>query len=292
MTPTQQMIEDFQSRHQAISIEKKELPWRRHLGLSVIGKECHRAIWMDFRWSYLSDFPPFVVRLFDRGHREEERFVGYLRSVGVKVEEVHPETGAQFKTSHCDGHVGGSIDGFAFGFSEYPNEWVILEFKTHSLKSFDDMVKKGVKRSKPQHYGQVQTYMRKFSLKRAFYMAVNKNNDELYSEWIQLDEDYADALLDLSVEMVYGPMPDRIALSSTDYRCRICDHRPVCWHRSGAEPAHNCRTCEHSFPNKAGTWGCNFNGVGEDLDCYNPCSAWVKRNEFVKPQEIIISLKM
>lgn len=292
MTPTQQKIEDFQSLHQAISIDKKELPWRPHLGLSIIGQECSRKTWMDFRWSFQPDFPPNVIRLFDRGHREEPRFVNYLRVLGIKVEEVHPETGKQFKTSHCDGHVGGSLDGFAYGFVEYPNEWVILEFKTHSLKSFDDLVKKGVKGSKPQHYGQMQGYMRKFKVKRAYYMAVCKNDDRLYTEWVQLDEAYADGLLDLSVELVYGPIPDRIALSSTDHRCRFCDHKPVCWFRSGAEPALNCRTCDHSYPNKQGTWGCTFNGVEADLDCYNPCGSWTKRAEYIKPQDIVISLKM
>lgn len=291
MTPTQQLIEDFQAQHQAVSLEKKELPWRKHLGMSQLGAECSRSLWYKFRWSVRPNFPPNVVRLFERGHREEERFVGYLRSVNIKVQEFHPETGQQFRTSHADGHVGGSCDGFGFGFIEYPNEWVILEFKTHGEKSFKDLVSKGVKMSKPVHWHQMNLYMRKWKLTKAFYMAVNKNTDELYTEWVTLDANAADEKLALSVDVVYGPIPERVALSSSDYRCRFCDERSLCWHRSGAEPARNCRTCIHSVPAKEGTWNCTYNS-SEDIDCYNPCGAWEKRPEFNKPADVIMALQL
>lgn len=288
-TPTQQAIEDFQTVTQAISLEKKELPFRDHLGMSQIGEECARKLWYNFRWSVQPSFPPNIVRLFDRGHREEERFIGYLESVGIKVQAIHPETGKQFNYKHADGHMGGSLDGFGFGFREYPNEWVVLEFKTHSDKSFTDLVKKGIKKSKPVHWAQVQMYMGKSGMTKAFYMAVNKNNDELYSEWVLFDQQFYEERLAVGEEVVYGEIPERIALTSSDYRCRFCDNRPLCWHRSGAEPAHNCRTCMHSFPNKNGNWTCGYSGA-ENIDCFNPCGAYHKRDEYVKPQDIIIAL--
>lgn len=292
-TKTQEQIEDFQSRHLAVSLEKKELPFRNHLGLSGIGNECARAVWLDFHWATRPTFPSNVVRLFNRGHREEEVFVEYLRSVGVQVQEIHPETGKQFKCNYADGHVGGSTDGFGFGFEEYPNEWVLLEFKTHSLKSFEDLIKKGVQRSKIKHYAQVQSYMRSFNLKACYYMAVCKNDDRLYTEWVLLDEAYAAEKIKLAEELVWMEQPpERIALSSTDYRCRFCDHRPVCWNRAGAEPDRNCRTCEHSYPSKTGTWGCSYNNVEADLDCFNPCSAYSKLGVFIKPVDITMTLTL
>ncbi|MNJ07250.1 hypothetical protein D3C81_700850 [compost metagenome] len=288
-TPTQQAIEDFQSKVQAISKEKVQPPFRPHLGMSIIGDECARKLWYEFRWTTQKIFPPNIIRLFDRGHREEERFVGYLESVGIKVQAFHPETGKQFSYPHADGHMGGSLDGFGFGFKEYPNEWVVLEFKTHKDKSFQDMMKKGVKKSKPVHWSQMQMYMGKSGMTKAYYMAVNKNDDELYTEWVMFDKEFYEERLALGEDVVYGAIPERIALSSSDHRCRFCDHRPVCWHRSGAEPAHNCRTCKYSVPNRQGTWTCEYSGA-VDIDCFNPCGAYTKRDEYVKPHDIIIAL--
>lgn len=292
-TATQKAIEDFRELHQAVSLEKKELPFRPHLGLSGIGAECHRKIWLDFRWATRKKVPANVVGLFDRGHSEEPRFVEALRAIGVTVQDVHPETGKQFKCSYANGHVGGSTDGFGVNFPDYADYWALLEFKTHSLKSFEDMCKKGVQLSKPVHYAQVQTYMKSFGVKRCLYMAVCKNDDRLYTEWIDVDEDYAQEKIDLAVDIVYNPaVPDRIALASSDYRCRTCDHRPVCWNKAGSEPDRNCRTCVHSYPNQVGTWGCKFNGVQEDLDCYNPCSAYEKHEVFIPLKDVTMSLTM
>jgi hypothetical protein len=289
-TQTQELIEQWQLLHQSVSLEKKELPFRNHLGLSNIGEPCHRAIWFGFRWTTRMQHPAWLVRLFERGHLEEPRFNTFLRSVGIKVQDVHPETGKQFKASRAFGHVGGSTDGFAYGFVEHPNEWVLLEMKTHSLKSFESLVKKGVKIDKPKHFAQVQVYMRSFKLSKCFYMAVCKNNDNLYSEWIYIDEAFADEKLTLADSIAMSQAaPDRVALSSTDYRCRMCDHRGACWNR--VDPDVNCRTCHHSFPNEQGTWSCAYNG-SSDIDAYNPCGAYTKHEAFIKPEDIIISLKM
>jgi len=44
--------------------------WIRNLGASVIGHECNKYIWLNWRYAIMPDFPPRVLRLFDRGHRE------------------------------------------------------------------------------------------------------------------------------------------------------------------------------------------------------------------------------
>lgn len=293
-TPTQELIEAFHTTHSAVSLAKKELPFRKHLGLSGVGNECSRAVWLGFRWAVQKQFPSNVIRLFNRGHNEEDVFIEYLQAVGVTVQSHHPETGKQFKAEYAGTHVGGSTDGFAYGFTEKPDAWHLLELKTHSLKSFESLVKSGVKRSKPVHWVQVQTYMKSFNLKWCYYMAVCKNDDRLYTEWIELDEEAGEKYINLAIDLVYAEEPpERIALSSTDHRCRsYCDFRDVCWHRNDAEPARNCRTCMHSYPNETGTWGCRYNGVTEDLDAYNPCSAYDKHSAFVKPEPINMSLML
>lgn len=61
--------------------------FRSHLGGSMIGKECMRELVYSFRWSVRSDFSGRMLRLFDRGHKEEFRFVAFLRMIGFEVKE-------------------------------------------------------------------------------------------------------------------------------------------------------------------------------------------------------------
>jgi len=63
---------------------------RNHLGASLIGDECKRKLWYIFRWCYRDMFGDQknrarMQRLFNRGHREEDRFVEWLEGIGVKI---------------------------------------------------------------------------------------------------------------------------------------------------------------------------------------------------------------
>lgn len=61
--------------------------FRNHLGASVIGEDCQRKLWYNFRWIVKPEFEPRVKRLLDRGQREEERIVEYLRGIGCTVNQ-------------------------------------------------------------------------------------------------------------------------------------------------------------------------------------------------------------
>lgn len=72
-------------------------PRRGYLGGSVIGRECERQLWYGFRWcDPAGQFEGRILRLFDRGHREEATFVAELRGIGCKVYDIDPSTGRQF----------------------------------------------------------------------------------------------------------------------------------------------------------------------------------------------------
>lgn len=60
---------------------------RKHLGGSLIGRKCLRELWYSFRWATTKPLSGRMVRLFNRGHREEFRFVEWLRIIGVEVKE-------------------------------------------------------------------------------------------------------------------------------------------------------------------------------------------------------------
>src|SRR3546814_7080313 len=57
--------------------------------------------------------------------------------------------------------------------------------------------------AKPEHYTQMQLYMRKMGLTVALYVAVCKNTDDLYMEIIYLNPEYADQYLDRGDMLVW-----------------------------------------------------------------------------------------
>ena len=112
----------------------------KDLGASLIGRPCERALWMTFRWVEAKKFSGRMLRLFKRGQREEAEFIEELRGIGATVWDKD-ENGKQWTVSACNGHFGGSLDGVATGLPEAPKTVAVLEFKTHSSKSFADLVK-------------------------------------------------------------------------------------------------------------------------------------------------------
>lgn len=58
---------------------------RSHLGASLIGGECKRKLWYIFRWCKAEQFEGRILRLFNRGHLEEDRFIKYLEGIGAEV---------------------------------------------------------------------------------------------------------------------------------------------------------------------------------------------------------------
>ena len=210
---------------------KKELePGRRHLGASVIGEKCPRKIWYAFRRAKVVRHGGRLLRLFNRGHREEDRFIEYLTDIGAQVRQyekrlIHDAPGdwlfeadwdqdapgrdvtgipafeylakeqglprRQFGFVGYKGHFSGSSDGRATPdrlqeFAPFQLEgWGLLEFKTSNDKGFKDLVNKGIATSKPGHYIQMQVYMHKLGLEWGLYMAVNKNDDGIYYEFVR-----------------------------------------------------------------------------------------------------------
>lgn len=228
--------------------------FRSHLGASLIGKECERALWYDFRWTTKAKFPGRVLRLFETGHLAEARLVQNLRRTGATVLEVDPETGRQFRVQAHGGHFGGSLDGIALNLLEAPKTWHVLEFKTHSAKSFADLAAKRVRQSKPQHFAQMQIYMSLTGLTRALYVAVNKDNDDLYIERVEIDTVVSARLLEKAQRVIFAATPlPRISEDPSWYQCRLCDHADVCHGKQAAEI--NCRTCLHATPIDGG-WHC------------------------------------
>ena len=244
--------------------------FRDHLGASLIGKSCQRALWYDFHWVTLPKFSGRILRLFETGHLEEARLARDLRATGATVLEVDPETGRQWRVEAHSGHFGGSLDAVAIGLREAPKTWHVVEFKTHSAESFRDLAAKGVAASKPRHWAQMQIYMNLTDLTRAIYVAVCKDTDALHVECVHADRAAAVQLLVKARRIIEAKRPpSRISDDLAWCECQVCEHRAVCHEGAAAET--NCRTCLHSTPVE-GRWHCaRFNqgidGAAQRIGC-------------------------
>lgn len=228
---------------------------RNHLGASVIGHDCQRFIWSSFRWLKFKIFEGRMLRLFQRGHFEEEKFIKWLRAIGCQVWEVDPSTGKQFKIWGVMGHYGGSTD--AAGMLPYfPDLPMLMEFKTHNSKSFVSLVNKGVVLSKPRHFSQMCSYGKHFQFKYALYCAVNKNDDDFYLEVVELDWNRAHDLMNKAQDIILAKIPpEKISLNPAYFECKMCAYEGICFHGEPVEI--NCRSCKSAEAVENAEWFCN-----------------------------------
>lgn len=230
---------------------------RKHLGASELGAECSRQLWYSFRWFMRPQFSGRQLRLFDRGKREEVRFVEWLRGIGFTV-WTHQDNEKQFHITYAPcGHIGGSLDGVA----NIPNyEPMLLEFKTKGTGSeFNKLKEKGVALVMPKHFKQMSIYGKSYDLKYALYFCINKNDDDLYVEVVELDWELAADLLKRGEDIVNSPVaPHRISDNPAYLECKLCDYNKVCF--QSRKPDVNCRTCKHSRPMPTGEWVCKLGG--------------------------------
>lgn len=232
---------------------------RGYLGGSVIGQECERRLFYDFRWANPPEvFPARMLRLFQTGHVEEARIVEDLRRAGIKVRDVDPETGEQWLVTCANGHAGGHADGRVSGVPSAEATEHLLECKSHNDKSFKALKKDGVEKSKPVHYAQMQFYMHGLGLTRALYVAVNKNDDEIYAERVRYDAAFALRLVAKAERITTAHQAPPKLHDDPDakmaWTCRSCPALAIC--HEGAFARRNCRTCLHSTPVEGGAWHC------------------------------------
>lgn len=194
------------------------------LRASELGSPCDRALWYKYNWYKPAQrFEGRMYRLFDRGNMEEERFEKALRGIGVNVYDQ------QRKVEALEGKFTGHIDGVALGLPEAPKTPHLIEFKTHGEKSYKELKKSGVKEAKFQHFTQMQIYMHLLGLTRAMYMAVNKNDDEIYTERVYYDKGFCTAQLMRAERIIKATKePQRISDDPKFFQCGFCWFKDVC----------------------------------------------------------------
>lgn len=237
-----------------IAYERQQEPPRPHMGASEIGHHCERWLWLKFRWAVIENFNGRLLRLFKRGQMEESTIVQNLRMIGIKINA----TGGEQSRVKFGCHVSGSLDGIIeYGVPEAPTKRHVAEFKTHSKKSFETLLKEGVEKAKFQHFIQMQIYMHGTKIDRALYLAVCKDDDRLYTERVRYDKAIAEKYLARGQRIAMSEeMPPPISTNASWYQCKFCAAYSFC-HEKQLTQEVNCRTCAYAVAKQDDTWSCN-----------------------------------
>jgi hypothetical protein len=189
---------------------------------------------------------------------EEATIAADLKAIGI---EIHSTEGEQARVDFGS-HVSGSLDGIIeSGVPGAPKARHIFEAKTHSKKSFDDLVKHGVEKSKPVHAAQMQVYMAGTNIDRALYFAVCKDDDRIYTERLRYSRTEAERLIARGHRIALADrMPEPLSSNPSWYECKFCAAHDFC-HGSKKTKEVNCRTCAHSTaepstPDSDAHWTC------------------------------------
>ena len=235
--------------------------FRRWIGASIIGHHCTRHIALKFRCAFTDDFPPRILRVFENGHRAEDRIVADLCKVhGVTVTARQ----AVIDLPGANGHAGVTLDGIV----SYGGESAVLEMKTAKDSDFCAIAKQGVRKAKPQHYAQVQFAMLLAECGSAVYAAENKDTNELHIECVPFDKSEADRLARLALSIIGGHDGIKCSDKPTHWQCKMCPAHSLCHARQF--PRAHCLTCCHATPAGGAQWGCAVNGgsvIPEDFLC-------------------------
>jgi hypothetical protein len=209
---------------------------RDYLGGSRIGEPCARKLVYEVTHTAKDpdkDFDAHILRIFDAGHQFEALSIRWLRAAGFDLRDRGAD-GEQFGFSVASGRLRGHADGVIVAGPDIGVRWpALFEHKALGAKSWTDLVKHGLRLSKPIYYAQVQLYMAYFDLNVALLTALNRDTLALHHEAVPFDPAEAQRLSDHAVDILRaaaaGELPPRIAVHADFHLCRFCPYATRCW---------------------------------------------------------------
>lgn len=263
----------------------EQLP-RPYLGYSGLGHPCKRYLWLSFRWCFKKKITPRLKRIFERGDLEEARVISDLKDIGCKVYMIdeygdkrelfgHPGE-KQEEILGLAHHIKGHTDGRVIGVPGAEKTEHLLEIKTMKEQKFKELLKagksaEGIKKVFPIYYGQMQSYMGKTGLKRALFIATNKNTEERVYIRVKFDEDEFKHLEGIGTDILVSLIPPKRIGDATWFECKWCDGHSVC--HKDTPPLKTCRSCANGCIEEKGKWTCDLDGIernheDQEKGCY------------------------
>ena len=142
--------------------------------------------------------------------------IRWLRAAGFDL-RTHRRDGEQFGFVTAGGRVRGHIDGVIVSGPDIGVAWpALFEHKALNNRSWGELARQGVRRSKPIYYAQLQIYMAYMELDRALFTALNKDSQALHHEVVAFDARAAQALSDKAVDVIRAAEGGRVAAAHRD----------------------------------------------------------------------------
>ena len=209
---------------------------RDYLGASRIGEPCARRL--AYEYAHTPEDPDKAVsgqtlRIFAAGHTFEDLTIAWMRDAGFDL-RTRRRDGGQFGFETAGGRVKGHIDGVIVSGPDVGVTWpALFEHKALKARSWSDVVKRGVKLSKPVYYAQLQIYMAYMELENSLFTCLNKDTQQLHHERVDLVPHVAQSLSDKAADIIRAveahELPPRLAASPDFYICRFCPFHSTCW---------------------------------------------------------------
>lgn len=265
------LIDTIEADIETASAELFEDGPRNHLGASEIGRNCSRELWYNFRWAAKPNFASKykthgqMLRLFKRGHSEEEKIITLLKQVGFTFEprpvDAEGKEGQHKMPLAVNGHFGGSMDEIGFLPAKFEfTERILFEFKTSNNTGFIKLKREGVSLNKPVHKSQMSVYGKSKGIKYALYVTVNKDTDELFFEFVKLNWDLADDMVNKADRIINAETgPQRYSVSAAHWECKMCTFVKICHYQEAVQV--NCRSCVHAKPVENSGWHCTLHQI-------------------------------
>lgn len=214
---------------------------RTYLGGSYVGSECERAIQYQYTLAEVDEgrgFPANVLRIFERGHVMEDMAAGWLQLAGFDL-KTHGADGRQFGFASAGGRFKGHADGVIVawnGEGESPIQMPALwENKALNAKSWANLVRHGVKKSKPVYHAQIMLYQYHLQLmdNPCVFTAINADTMELHVELVPFDAAECQRMIDRAARIIQateaGEILPRAVADPEHFACKFCSYAARCW---------------------------------------------------------------
>lgn len=196
---------------------------RNYLGFSIIGHICNRYLWLQFHHGEIArQMTEKQAVIFENGHIVEKKLIHQLRQAGFEI------TDQQVEYSLFDGLVKGHPDGII----NHPEHGkVILEIKGVNNATFVKFVRHGVKHTSQTYYGQSILLAGAANLPGCVFLIENKDNQELYEEFIPFNQEEYEQLCLKAYSIIYfNAIPKGISSRMDWWQCFNChfNHDEAC----------------------------------------------------------------
>lgn len=217
---------------------------RMYIGASSVGHNCTRNIALRLRGYPIDEPSDKLKRIFAFGHQiepfvagivEKKLPAGYtLIGTGDMDEQAEYKMYGSLVRAHSDGII---VDG--------NGNHALLEIKTANSARFKSLEKLKLRVSMPSYYDQMMLMMGIGSMEHGVFVAINKDNAQVYAEHVEFD-DFHFSFLKSKIETIIDCGDEKLGSKPTDFTCAYCSYTQVCWHEVKT-PSHlrTCRQCKH-----------------------------------------------